>query len=137
MSGNTVYQNNPYMDPTRIQYALCSLKCESESGKPARATVKLSVSTADAAVVQIAEAESNGMIDAAVKAVNKILPHALGATFFRFSIHNNYPGSETGLVYVEVHYNGLTYEAWGHSENIVEATVIAYVQAMQAAAEYR
>lgn len=96
-------------------------------GDPLRpmATVKLKVNGEE----REASAAGNGPVDAAVKAIQKILDQQIAIN--EFSIQAMHGGSEdVSKVNMSVQYNGKQYYGFGYSTDIVNASIHAYVDAL-------
>ena len=104
---------------------LKSLQVSSGKDRPAFAELGLDIS----GEIRTASSEGNGPVDAAVRALKKLVPYEM--TMQEFLIQSISRGSDdTGKAHMQVEYGGRSYYGFAGDTDIVTATVEAYIDAI-------
>lgn len=112
-------------DPTSPHYELVSLMAHSETGESPRARLVLTVG----GVEQLSEAVGSGPVDAAFKAIERVV--ASGAELQLYSVNNITSGTESqGEVTVRLAREGRIVNGLGADTDIVVASAHAYLNAL-------
>lgn len=112
-------------DPTSPHYELVSLMAHSETGESPRARLVLTVG----GVEQVSEAVGSGPVDAAFKAIERVVTS--GAELQLYSVNNITSGTESqGEVTVRLGREGRIVNGLGADTDIVVASAHAYLNAL-------
>ncbi len=112
-------------DVSGAHYELVALMAHSETGEPPRARLVLTVGGAE----QISEAEGSGPVDAAFKAIERVVMS--GAELQLYSVNNITSGTESqGEVTVRLAHEGRIVNGLGADTDIVVASACAYLNAL-------